>query len=93
MEEDYEQSRLEAQAERAQRRAELFLPVSSHVANLSSTDRFKIGETGDEDDLKFVEEIESLCMNCHLDVCPSHIYPHVSFSKHSCIGNDASTLD
>ena len=74
MEEDYEQSRLDTQNERAQRRAELFLPVSSQVANLTSTDRFENDQNVDEEDLKFVEEIESLCMNCRLDVCPLYIY-------------------
>ena len=73
MEEDFELSRREAQFERAQRRAELFLPVSDQVANLSSNDRLGEIQENNEDDLKFVEEIESLCMNCHRDVCAWHV--------------------
>ncbi|KAL9120323.1 MAG: hypothetical protein Q9187_003114, partial [Circinaria calcarea] len=67
MEDDILQSRRDAEHERAERRAELFLPVSDQVANLSLRYPNTEPEGGGEDDLKVVEEIESLCMNCQQD--------------------------
>ena len=65
------QCRRDAEHERAERRAELFLPVSNQVANLSLRHPNAEPDGGGEDDLKVVEEIESLCMNCEKDVSSS----------------------
>ena len=67
MRDEAQQARRDAQYERSQRRAELFLPVSDQVANLGVNYQGE-DEDGDDPDLKVVEEIESLCMNCHEDV-------------------------
>ena len=68
MEDDIMWSRHDMEDDRAQRRAELFLPVSNQVANLSSNHPPAVVDDGEEDDLKVVDEIESLCMNCEQDV-------------------------
>ena len=59
--EDYEQCLRDVEAERAEQRAKLFLPVGEKV------DGFVIAQDG-EDGPRLVEEIESLCMNCEENV-------------------------
>lgn len=59
--EDHERCLQEAEEERAEQRAKLFLPVGDKV------DGFVIAEDGD-DAPKLVEEIESLCMSCQENV-------------------------
>lgn len=59
--EDYERCLQEAEEERAEQRAKLFLPVGEKV------DGFVIAEEG-KDAPQLVEEIESLCMNCQENV-------------------------
>ena len=59
--EDFERCLQEAEEERAEQRAKLFLPVGEKV------DGFVIAGEG-EDAPKLVEEVESLCMNCHENV-------------------------
>jgi hypothetical protein len=49
------------EAERVEQRAKLFLPVKDQVNG------FFISEDG-EDAPKLVDEIDSMCMNCHEDV-------------------------
>jgi zinc finger protein len=41
---------------------DLFEDMGRKVAEASA-------QQGDDDDTKVVDEIESLCMNCHEDVC------------------------
>lgn len=59
--EDYDRCMQEAEEERAEQRAKLFLPVGEKVGG------FVVADEG-EDAPKLVEEIESLCMNCHENV-------------------------
>ena len=53
-------------SKRSERRAELFLPVSNHVADINLPGYDK--DDQDENGPKLVDEIESLCMNCQENV-------------------------
>lgn len=68
MEEDIQLCRREAEDERTEQRAKLFLPVGEQVGGFIINDE-------DEDACSLVEEIESLCMNCEENV--SHLLHHV----------------
>ena len=84
MEDDILRSRRDVEDDRAQRRAELFLPVSNQVANLSFKHPPAVAGDGEEDELKVVDEIESMCMNCEQDVspCPAQYECRVSCANH-----------
>ncbi|MCJ1472522.1 nucleolar zinc-finger protein [Lambiella insularis] len=60
MEEDLELCRREAEEERAEQRAKLFLPVGEQVGGF-------VVNSEDETGSQLVEEIDSLCMNCKED--------------------------
>ena len=66
MEDDLELCRREAQEERDEQRAKLFLPVGEKVGGFVINEEDIAGS-------QLVEEIESLCMNCeeNVSVCYS----------------------
>ena len=62
-------SRPEHSLEHSGSRSELFSPVGSQVISIDHLSNETGGEN--ENELKLVEEIESLCMNCEENVCIS----------------------
>jgi hypothetical protein len=56
---DFEQAKREAQDEKNEERAKLFLPVGNQASEVEGTV---------EDQPRVVDEIESLCMNCEENV-------------------------